>query len=239
MINMEQEEIIRVTEEFVKKQLGKEPTGHDWWHANRVRNMALYIVNNIDDPTDLNPFVIELAALLHDIADWKFHGGDEDVGPTVARKWLESLGSVDSNIVNEVCAIIKGISFKGAGVSDTCLNMNGQIVKEADRLDSIGAIGIARTFAFGGYRHRQIYDPSESPSFHASVLEYNQRQSSTIAHFHEKLLLLKDRMNTDIAMEIAKTRHQQMVSFLEEFHQEWDFGLREDVNFSRVLDGDT
>jgi uncharacterized protein len=166
-------------------------------------------------------FVVELAALLHDIADWKFHDGNEDIGPQLARDWLESL-FVDENVISHVCEIIQDISFKGAGVATNMKTTEGMVVQDADRLDAMGAIGISRAFAYGGSKGREMYNPDRKPEKHDSFEQYKNSQGTSINHFYEKLLLLKDLMNTKTATKIAKNRHTVMEAFLHEFFQEWE-----------------
>ncbi len=217
-MNSEQQKIIEQVSVEVKRKLDGEGSGHDWWHVVRVWNTAkrIGVVENAD------MFVVELAALLHDIADWKFHNGDDTVGPKIARQILEKY-SVPVEIIDHVCAIISGISFKGAGVKTKMKTLEGKVVQDSDRLDSIGAIGVARTFAYGGYRNRPIYDPTKNPSVHQSKEEYLKSENSpTINHFYEKLLLLKDRMNTETAKEIAEGRHRFMEKYMDRFFQEWN-----------------
>jgi uncharacterized protein len=165
--------------------------------------------------------IVELAALLHDIADWKFHDGDLSVGPKKAKDWLDSQG-VEHTISNHVCQIIAGVSFKGAGVEPAPLSLEGQVVQDADRLDAIGAIGIARAFAYGGSKGRMIHDPAAKPAEHNSAEEYIRSCGTTINHFYEKLLLLKDRMNTPSGKTLALERHRFMEDFLRRFHEEWE-----------------
>lgn len=212
-----EQDVIAQTEKYVQTLLMGEGTGHDWWHIHRVRNLALLIARN----EKADSFIVELAALLHDIADWKFHNGDQELGPTTARSWLLSL-NVDITTINHVCTIIKDISFKGARVATPMKSIEGEIVQDADRLDALGAIGIARCFAYGGSRHQVIYDPRTKPMMHASFEEYKEKSNITINHFYEKLLLLKDRMNTDTAKKIAHERHKFMELFLNEFFTEWN-----------------
>ena len=214
---MDKEKIINQTAEHIKAKLSGEGSGHDWWHVYRVWKNAVHISQK--EKVDL--FVVELAALLHDIADWKFHNGDDDIGPKMAREWLESL-SVEESTVAHVCDIIKNISFKGANVENKINTTEGQVVQDADRLDAVGAIGIARTFAYGGSKNREMYNPDIKPATHNSFEEYKNNQSNTINHFYEKLLLLKDRMNTKTATEIAQKRHKVMENFLKEFYEEWE-----------------
>ena len=214
---MNKEQIIAQTAEHIRLKLEGEGSGHDWWHVYRVWKNAIHI--GTQEKADL--FVIELAALLHDIADWKFHDGNEDIGPQLAREWLETL-SVEESIIAHVCRIIRAISFKGAGVKNTMDSTEGLIVQDADRLDAMGAIGIARTFAYGGSKHREMYNPTVNPQLHASFEQYKNSEGTTINHFYEKLLLLKDLMNTATAKEIAENRHKYMQEFLQQFFLEWE-----------------
>ncbi len=192
-------------------------SGHDWWHTHRVVQTALRIAGE----EGADPFVVELAALLHDLADWKLAGGDESAGPRVARQWLEGLGA-DGNAVDHVCEIVGGVSFKGAGVPTPMRTAEGRVVQDADRLDAIGAIGIARTFAYGGHAGREIHNPAAVPCQHGSFEEYKNSTSPTTLHFHEKLLLLKDRMNTPAGRRIAGERHDFMKEYLDRFYREWE-----------------
>lgn len=197
-----------------------EPTGHDWWHAWRVWKIAKKIAKK--EGGDL--FVIELAALLHDVEDWKFDGR-ENSGIALAKKWLNEL-KVDKENIEHVCHIIKNISFKGARVKNKMRLREGKIVQDADRLDVLGAIGIARTFAYGGYKGREIYNPKIKPRLHRTFKEYKKAKSTSINHFYEKLLLLKDLllkdlMNTETAKKMAIKRHQFLEQFLKEFFAEW------------------
>ncbi|SMO73800.1 HD domain-containing protein [Gracilimonas mengyeensis] len=213
---MKETEIISKTEEYVRKTLEGEGTGHDWWHIHRVRNMAL----KLGEKESANLFVAELAALLHDIADHKFHEGDEDIGPATARKWLKSL-EVDDRVIDQVCDIIRGVSFKGSEVETPMKTIEGKVVQDADRLDAIGAIGIARAFAYGGHKGRALYNPNINPEKHTSFEAYKKSNGPTINHFYEKLFLLKDRMNTESAREIAEERHRFMEEFFNRFLKEW------------------
>lgn len=210
-------DIIASTEAHVRSVLEGDGSGHDWWHIDRVRNTALSLA---DLEADADRLVVELAALLHDIADWKFHGGNENAGPDAARAWLQGQ-HVQEGIILHVCDIIAHISYKGAGVATPMSTKEGMIVQDADRLDAIGAIGIARAFAYGGHKSRALWDPAESVHLHESFEDYKKNAGSTVSHFHEKLLLLKDRMNTDAAKKIAEGRHRYMLAFLEQFHAEW------------------
>lgn len=214
--------IIAATEAMVRERLSGEGTGHDWFHTDRVRRMALRLAvaeESADAPLDQR--VIELAALLHDLQDWKFHGGDDTIGVTAARDWLQSLGT-DNETVELVAEIVATLSFKGAGVPTPMRTREGAIVQDADRLDALGAIGIARAFAYGGHKERPLYDPDLDPALHQSFADYKARPGTTINHFYEKLLLLRDRMNTDTARRLADERHEVMTAFLNRFLAEWD-----------------
>jgi len=209
-------DIIQKTTDHVRGLLSGEGSGHDWFHIERVRNVALAIAR--EERADL--FVVELAALLHDVADWKFAGGDHEAGPRAASEWLISMG-VPQATIEHVTAIIAGLSFKGAGVQTPMTTIEGQCVQDADRLDAIGAIGIARAFAYGGHKGRALYDPAVPPESHASFEAYKKNTGPTINHFYEKLLLLKDRMNTETGKRLASERHVVLEEFLEEFFAEW------------------
>ena len=213
----EKQKIIANTAEFVKQQFNGESTGHDWWHMYRVWQLSKAIMNT--EPA-ADQYVVEHAALLHDIADWKFHDGDEEAGPRAAREWLLKQGA-EEDVILHIEDIIRTISFKGAGVASNMKTIEGKIVHDADKLDAIGAIGIARTFAYGGANKRQMYDPELQPELHDSFDSYKKSGGPTLNHFYEKLLLLKDRMYTKKAQEIAQERHMFMESFLDEFHEEW------------------
>lgn len=213
---MEQKEIIQKTATYIRQQSEGESSGHDWWHIYRVWQMAKYIANQ----ERIDSFIPELAALLHDIADWKFHDGDDSVGPKKAREWLTSI-KVDEPIIIQVETIIKNMSFKGAKVETPMETIEGKIVQDADRLDAIGASGIGRTFAYGGNKGLTMHDPERQPMMHTSFEEYKNTPATTINHFHEKLLLLKDRMNTETAKRIAIGRHEFMKKFLDQFDKEW------------------
>lgn len=214
---MNNAEIIAQTEAYVRQTLSADTAGHDWWHIQRVWKNAQHIAQG--EQVDL--FVVELAALLHDIADHKFHGGDESIGPKTARAWLEKLG-VEEPVIAHVTEIIAGLSFKGAKVATPMRTIEGRVVQDADRLDAIGAIGIARAFAYGGYKGRALYDPNIPPEPHDSFDAYKKTTAPTINHFYEKLLLLRERLNTPTAQKIAEGRHQFMEEFLSRFYDEWD-----------------
>ncbi len=209
--------ILERTRTHVQALLQGESSGHDWWHVYRVWRNAAHIAAH--EPVDI--FVVELAALLHDIADWKFHGGDVTAGPRAARAWLATL-TVDDAVITRVCDIIGTMSFKGAGVPSAMRTREGMVVQDADRLDAIGAIGIARTFAYGGHMNRDIWDPATEPQAHASAEDYLAGTGSTIDHFYEKLLLLRDRMNTETGRRMANERHAFMKAYLERFYTEWE-----------------
>ena len=208
------EEQINKTESFIRNLLEGEGSGHDWWHIHRVRNNALTIAKKYD--TKL--FILEMAALLHDIADHKFHDGDESIGLKKAQDWLLSI-NVPQNTIKDILEIMSQISFSSG---QTPTSIEGKIVQDADRLDAIGAIGIARTFAYGGYKRREIYNPDIPPTKEQTLEEYKKSTEPTINHFYDKLLHLKDLMNTSEAKEIAKKRHRYMQDFLREFYAEWD-----------------
>ncbi len=214
---MTQAAVIEKTREFVEQKFGTESSGHDYWHMYRVWQLAKHIAMS-EQSVDM--FTVELAALLHDIADWKFHGGNENAGPREARKWLESL-SVDDSVIAHIEDIIRNVSFKGAGVASKLTTVEGQIVHDADKLDAMGAIGIGRAFAYGGATGRSMYDPQRPAEQHASFDAYKNSNSPTINHFYEKLLLLKDRMFTATGKQLAQHRHDIMEQFLNEFQTEW------------------
>ena len=209
--------IISKTCKFVEDKLAGDGSGHDWWHIYRVWTLAKKIAT--EEKAQLE--TVELGALLHDIADWKFHNGDDSIGPAMAQEFLSN-NDVDPQLTESVVDIVSTISYKGAGVATPMKTLEGKIVQDADRLDAIGALGIARTFAYGGYKNRLIYHPDEKPVLHQSYADYKNNKGHTINHFYEKLLLLKERMNTKTGKQIADGRHQFMQSFLEQFYREWD-----------------
>ena len=211
------EEIIQKTAAYIKEKLAGEGSGHDWWHIYRVWKNAQHIGKQ--EGADM--FVVELAALLHDVADWKFNDGDEMLGSKVAKEWLLSL-KVDNEIIDQVYDIIAATSFKGAGVKSEMKSTEGKVVQDSDRLDAIGAIGISRAFAYGGFKNREIHNPASQPAHHNTFKEYQSNQSTTINHFYEKLMLLKDLMNTKTGRKLAEQRHKYMEEFLEEFYLEWE-----------------
>jgi uncharacterized protein len=212
---MEREAIIRKTADYVRGRLEDDASGHDWWHAWRVWNLAKRI--GAEEGADL--FVVEMAALLHDIADWKF-SGDAESGPKEAREWMESL-DMHKDDIEHVCQIIERVSFKGAGVYGGLPTIEGKVVQDADRLDAIGAIGIGRAFAFGGHKKRLMHVPGIEPKMHQTFEEYKNAEGTTLNHFHEKLFLLKDRMNTETGKKMAERRHAFMDDFVDRFMAEW------------------
>lgn len=211
--------VLQAAREFVRAKLSGEATGHDWWHIVRVATTAKVIAEA--EHADL--FVTELGALLHDIADWKFHDGNTAAGPAIAREFLESR-RVDAAAVETVVEIVEHISYRGGTNKHVMQTLEGKIVQDADRLDAIGAIGIARTFAFGGFAGREIYNPDITPKQYANFTEFQAvlKANTTINHFYEKMLLLKDTMHTETAHRMAAHRHEVMEQFLEEFYAEWD-----------------
>ena len=209
--------IIDKTIFFVKEQLKNTEGGHDWFHIERVYKNALLIAEN----EECNLEIVKLGALLHDIADSKFHNGDETIGPKVARTFLEKEKADEETIIH-VLNIIENISFKGGNPDKKFSSKELNIVQDADRLDAIGAIGIARTFNYGGFKNRPIYNPNIAPKLNMSKEEYKNSEAPTLNHFYEKLLLLKDKMNTDSGKNIAQERHTFMEKFLSQFYAEWD-----------------
>ena len=202
---------------FVKTTLAQAEGGHDWFHIERVYKNALLIAES--EKCDVE--IVQLGALLHDIADSKFHDGDESIGPKTARTFLES-EKVEPTIIDHVIAIIENISFKGGKVERQFSSIELDIVQDADRLDAIGAIGIARTFNYGGFKNRALYNPEIAPNLSMTKDEYKNNEAPTINHFYEKLLLLKDKMNTQTGKQIAQDRHRYMEDFLEQFYAEWE-----------------
>ena len=210
--------IIETTKVFVKETLKDAESGHDWFHTLRVYNNARLIAKS--ESVDL--YIVALGALLHDIADSKFHNGDDTVGPRVARKFLLQ-HNVDSFVINSVIDIINNISFnKSLETNNKPNSIELDVVQDADRLDAIGAIGIARCFNYGGFKNRKLFDPSIKPNLKMSKKEYKNSKAPTINHFYEKLLLLSDKMNTKTGKKIAKERHQFMTEYLDQFHAEWE-----------------
>ena len=214
---MKNQNLINDTISFVKQELQGAEGGHDWFHIERVYKNALLIAK--DENCDL--LVVQLGALLHDIADSKFHNGDETVGPKTARKFLES-HQVDEQTIAHVINIIENISFKGGNFERKFSSIELDIVQDADRLDAIGAIGIARAFNYGGFKNRPLYNPEVPVNLTMTKEEYKNSVNPTINHFYEKLLLLKDKMNTKSGQKIAQQRHEFMESFLSQFDAEWN-----------------
>lgn len=210
-------DLIDRTAAFVKESLHNAESGHDWWHTERVWKNARLLLRS----EDANHLVVELAALLHDIADSKFHNGDEEIGPRTAGNFLQSIGA-EEEVVFHVEQIIRNMSYKSGFAEVKYSSREMDIVQDADRLDAIGAIGIARAFTYGGYKNRTLYDPAIEPKPLQSKEEYKNSTAPTINHFYEKLLLLKDRMNTPAARRIATERHGFMERYLEQFFTEWE-----------------
>ena len=210
-------DLINNTILFVKQKLENAEGGHDWFHIERVYKNALLIA----DGEDCDTMVVKLGALLHDIADSKFHNGDETIGPKIAREFLKS-ENVDVTTIQHVINIIENISFKGGNTEKLFTSIELDIVQDADRLDAIGAIGIARAFNYGGFKNRPLHNPNIAPKLQMSKEEYKNSQAPTINHFYEKLLLLKNKMNTQTGKQIAKERHHYMEGFLSQFYAEWD-----------------
>ena len=209
--------IIEQTINFVKKTLANAEAGHDWFHIERVYKTAQHI-NETEKADDL---IVALAALLHDIADSKFNGGDEEIGPHKAGDFLESIG-VEANIINEVRLIIKNLSYKASLGKIDYFSKELNVVQDADRLDAIGAIGIARAFTYGGFKNRVLYDPEIKVNLQMTKEEYKNTTAPTINHFYEKLLLLKDLMKTETGKKMAQQRHDFMLAYLDQFYQEWE-----------------
>jgi len=214
MVKISELQAISQTENYIKNLFENESTGHDWWHIHRVRNIAIKIAETEGG----NPFLIEMAALLHDVDDWKLFGDGQNLK---AESWLRNI-KIPVHGMKNILKIIDQVSFKGAGVETKPTSIEAKIVQDADRLDAIGAIGIARTFAYGGNKGRPIYLPTVKPVLHTDFDSYKKGTAPTINHFYEKLLLLKNRLNTVSAIEIAKKRHTFMEVFLEQFFMEWE-----------------
>lgn len=211
------QDIIDQTIAFVKQTLKNAETGHDWFHIERVFKTA-QTINAVENG---DPLTVALAALLHDIADSKFNGGDEELGPLRAGEFLESLG-LSSTLILEVQEIIRNLSYKASFGTITYHSKELDIVQDADRLDAIGAIGIARAFTYGGYKNRVLYDPSIEPNLKMTRDEYKNTTAPTINHFYEKLLLLKELMKTETGKAVAEQRHEFMLTYLEQFYGEWE-----------------
>ncbi|RAI99447.1 uncharacterized protein LX64_04581 [Chitinophaga skermanii] len=214
------EQIIDKTVAYVKQELHQAEGGHDWWHIQRVWNNAKHIAAS--EPSNL--LVVELGALLHDIADAKFHNGDESIGPRKARAFMETL-ALDEPTIAAVIYIIENISYKGGHNNNVARTPELNVVQDADRLDAIGAIGIARAFNYGGFKNRALHDPTVQPNLQRTKEDYKHNNAPTIAHFYEKLLLLKDLMNTTKGKSMAEQRHAYMEGYLQQFFEEWE-GIR-------------
>ncbi|MFT4669679.1 MAG: hypothetical protein ACI9AT_002148 [Ulvibacter sp.] len=217
MASENSQQVITNTISFVKKELEGAEGGHDWFHIERVYKNSILIAS--EENVDL--LIVSLGALLHDIADSKFHGGDETAGPTKARNFLETQ-NISEEIIIHVIKIIENISFKGGNKSQNFNSKELEVVQDADRLDALGAIGIARTFNYGGFKNRALYDPGITPNLAMTPSEYKASKAPTINHFYEKLLLLKDLMNTETGTRIAEERHLFMENFLAQFYGEWN-----------------
>ncbi len=211
---MKNQKIQSLTEDFVKKELKQAEAGHDWLHTERVRNLS----RKLSEREGGDLFVIEMSALLHDVSDWKFH--DENQKILEIKNFLKNIG-VEPEYIEKIIHVIESISFKGAGVENKIKSIEGKIVQDADRLDALGAIGIARAFAYGGHKNHIIYDPNIKPVIHKTAEEYEKKQSTTINHFYEKLFLLKDKMNTKTGRQMAEERHVFMETFVSQFLKEW------------------
>ena len=214
---MDTTDLIRKTIAFVKQQLQNAEGGHDWFHIERVYKNALLIAKE----EECSLLAVQLGALLHDIADSKFHGGDETIGPKTARNFLQQQ-NVDGDTIAHVVNIIENISFKGGNFEKKFSSIELDIVQDADRIDALGAIGIARAFNYGGFKNRVLYNPEIAPLNNMSKEEYKSNNNPTINHFYEKLLLLKDKMNTPTGKKIALERHKYMEGFLSQFYAEWE-----------------
>ena len=220
-MTMNKKKVVQNTIHFVKKTLDGSEGGHDWFHINRVYKNALLIAKN--EKVDI--FVVQLGALLHDIADAKFYDGDESIGPKKARDFLKSQ-QVEETVISHIENIILYISYKSSFDQNSCFSSPElNVIQDADRLDAIGAIGIARCFNYGGFKNRALYDPEIEPNLKMTKEEYKKSNAPTINHFYEKLLLLKDKMNTKTGLIIAQRRHSFMDEFLQQFFDEWD-GLK-------------
>lgn len=209
-----QNSVLKATADHVREVFENEGSGHDWWHIFRVKNLAL----RLQATEGGNRFVVEMAALLHDLDDWKLCDGESN---RRVEQWLKKQG-LEEPVAQHILTVTHEVSFKGAGVETPATSVESRIVQDADRLDAIGAIGIARTFAYGGNKQRLIYDPAVKPEMHQNFAAYQKSSAPTINHFYEKLLLLKDRMQTQTAKKMADKRHRFMELFLAQFYDEWD-----------------
>ncbi|PHR13677.1 MAG: phosphohydrolase [Aequorivita sp.] len=217
MASFSSEEIIKNTIAFVKNELQNAEGGHDWFHIERVYKNALLI----SESEKVDRTIVSLGALLHDIADSKFHNDDETIGPKKARQFLKTQ-NISEEIIAHVIKIIENVSYKGGNQTQKFHSKELEVVQDADRLDALGAIGIARTFNYGGFKNRKLYDPEIKPNLHMTPSEYKASDAPTINHFYEKLLLLKNRMNTETGRKIAEERHAFMETFLKQFYAEWE-----------------
>ncbi len=214
--DMKQQTVIQKTVDYVKETLKEAEGGHDWWHIYRVWELS----KEIAKLEEVDMLIVELGALLHDIADSKFHGGDEEIGARKARVFLASL-DLPEEIIIHIENIVSNISFKGGKEKQRFKSVELDVIQDADRLDAMGAIGIARTFNYGGYKGKELYNPEIKPNLNMTKQQYKSSTAPTLNHFYEKLLLLKDRMNTETGRQMAKHRHEFMERFLEEFYKEW------------------
>lgn len=215
---MTYEQLIDITKNFVKQTLKDAEGGHDWFHTERVYKNAILIAKK----EQVNELIVALGSLLHDIADSKFYNGDETVGPKIAREFLLK-HNLDSTVIEHVVKIIENMSFsKSLNGKPTFSSKEMEVIQDADRLDAIGAIGIARCFNYGGFKNRKLYNPEIKPNFNLTKEAYKKSTTPTINHFYEKLLLLKDAMNTKTGKSIAKKRHDFMLVYLDQFYKEWD-----------------
>lgn len=217
MASFSSEEIIEKTIAFVKNELQNAEGGHDWFHIERVYKNALLV----SESEKVDRTIVSLGALLHDIADSKFHNGDETVGPKKASQFLKS-ENISEETIDHIVKIIENVSFKGGNKNQEFHSKELDVVQDADRLDALGAIGIARTFNYGGFKNRKLYDPEIKPNLNMTPSEYKASDAPTINHFYEKLLLLKNRMNTETGRKIAEERHAFMETFLKQFYAEWE-----------------
>jgi uncharacterized protein len=214
---MSEKELLERTENYVRETLKNAEAGHDWFHIERVLNTARLIVKT----ENADALIVELAALLHDIADSKFNNGDEELGPRLAGEFLTAQG-LDTERIVHVQQIMRHMSFKASFDAKTFSSPEMEVVQDADRLDAIGAIGIARAFTYGGHKNHELYNPAIKPNLTMSREEYKNTKAPTINHFYEKLLLLKDKMNTETGKRLAEQRHQYMLGFLQQFYAEWN-----------------
>lgn len=215
--NLSNKKIIELTVQYVKESLQGAESGHDWWHIERVWNNAKLLLKT----EDVDHFIVEMAALLHDIADSKFHDGDEEIGPKKAGEFLRKIGVQEIQTIH-IQQIIRNMSFKSSLGKLNFSSKEMEVVQDADRLDAIGAIGIARAFTYGGFKNRELYNPELPPALNMTKEEYKSSTAPTINHFYEKLLLLKDKMNTKTGRKLAEDRHQFMLTYLEQFYNEWN-----------------